>query len=237
MDAPGDVQVWEVDLRDLPWAVCQALLSPAERARAEAMATSVLQRRTGAARALLRCVLGRYLGLRPLDVIFTVEAHGKPRLHACHGSTLQFNLSHCEDRALIAISAHAAVGIDIERLRELPDWRELGRLVFSNRDQDHLQRLPAEAGWRAFIELWTRKEAVLKATGEGLISPSLLRLDVYAEDSSPRPIVCSDAENWWTMCRLTVGGEYAACLAVQGHLGRLQRFESSTNMLEDLIGA
>jgi 4'-phosphopantetheinyl transferase len=124
-----------------------------------------------AGRAILRMLLGRYLGRDPASLVFVLGAHGKPRLRDDDGdgaADLQFNLSHADSMALYAIGRGAAVGVDVERVRDIPDWSGIAGDFFGPRERARLQRLTADRRRLAFLRAWTRREALLKASGDGL---------------------------------------------------------------------
>jgi 4'-phosphopantetheinyl transferase len=100
---------------------------------------------------------------------FDYGPQGKPCLSpALTQHHLEFNLSHSEDLALIAIARGAAVGVDLERIRPLPDAGELAARFFSERENELIQSLSEDLRPAAFLRIWTRKEACLKASGEGI---------------------------------------------------------------------
>jgi 4'-phosphopantetheinyl transferase len=164
------LEVWVADLEvppdELP--ALAALLDDGERARAERLRFEDLRRRFVASHAMVRLVLrGRVGG----DVRFVVGEHGKPALA---GEGVHFNLSHAGERALLAISDQP-VGVDVERLRALSNLDAMAQRVMSPAELRTYQE--AADPTRCFFDLWVRKEAVLKATGEG-ISRELRALDV-----------------------------------------------------------
>jgi 4'-phosphopantetheinyl transferase len=106
--------------------------------------------------------------VRPGQIRFAYNAFGKPELSPEFGSRLRFNLSHSADLALIAITTDAGIGVDLEYVRPQPDYAEIARSVFSAAEVDELSRLPSHLYPHAFLSCWTRKEAYLKARGEGL---------------------------------------------------------------------
>ena len=138
------------------------LLSPSELARAEGMATEGLRRRYVVAHGSLRQRLASVLGDDdPASIPIEVGEHGKP--FVVDGP--EFNLSDSGDLALIAISDGPPVGIDVERVREVEHER-LARRFFSVLECAALESCPDPAV--AFFTIWTRKEAVVKATGRGI---------------------------------------------------------------------
>jgi 4'-phosphopantetheinyl transferase len=145
------------------------LLSPDERERASRFHFNRDRDRYVAARGRLRLLLGAYAGLAPADLRFAYGAHGKPTLETSPAAArLRFNLSHSGDLAVYAVALGRDVGIDVERLRPVPEMEDIVRRWFPEEDR---RRYAAGAGGdrvRAFFAAWTRREALVKARGEGL---------------------------------------------------------------------
>ncbi|HMN78584.1 MAG TPA: 4'-phosphopantetheinyl transferase superfamily protein [Burkholderiaceae bacterium] len=170
--APGDVGIWLVDLLASP-AVPLACLDKAERQRLEAFVHDRERRRFAVTRAALRHLLARRLGCAPAAVDLRIGAHGKPRL-ADESHHLAFNVTHSEDTALIAIGWVGMIGVDLERVRPIDDAVFEG--IFDPGELTETAALPPERRRAALLTGWTRKEAVLKALGTGLIDdPSVVR--------------------------------------------------------------
>jgi len=119
----------------------------------------------------------------------------------CGDGRLQFNLSHTHGLSLIALTSGRAVGVDIEQIRPIPDFASMAGQAFARQEIEALAGLPEEQHLRAFFACWTRKEAYLKALGDGLSRP----LDSFAVSVAPdEPArllwVAGDAEEasrWW----------------------------------------
>src|SRR5262245_42688899 len=166
MEGDGQVHVWIVRLTEA--LADQRLLDPVELERAGRFHFPIHRRRFIAGRAALRRILGWWMGTSPRGVEFEYGEEGKPFVS---GDTVhQFNISHSEDLAAIALSSATPVGVDIERVRMLSDLGELSRIVFNEREHAQLQRTQALMEPRSFFLGWTRKEACLKAIGLGLRS-------------------------------------------------------------------
>lgn len=143
-------------------------LSDAERARASRFLRVQDARRSATTRAALRDALGAQLGIAPRALCLCVDAAGRPALAPAHCSTLDFNVSHAGDHALIAWSATCRVGVDIEQCTRALDWRALSREVCAADEAAYLGALPGDQGARVFMQVWTAKEALLKALGTGI---------------------------------------------------------------------
>lgn len=167
-----ELHVWQVPLDDeLARARdCLDVIDSVERERAERFAFPHLQRRYLAAHAALRGVLGHVLGQAPCRIELGIDANGKPRL-AQSGLPLFFNLSHSGDMALVALSAQASVGVDIEQCRPVPQLLALVERYFSRIEQEAFWGLGEPQRLPGFYRWWTCKEACLKAKGLGLRYP------------------------------------------------------------------
>jgi 4'-phosphopantetheinyl transferase len=127
-------------------------------------------------RGWLRTVLARYLDQQPGELRFEYNQNGKPSLRGGDPS-FHFNLAHCDDLAVLAVTRAAEVGVDVERVRPLKDADDIADRFFSRTESAGLKALAPAEKPSAFFNLWTRKEAWLKATGEGL-SDSLNQVEV-----------------------------------------------------------
>ena len=124
--------------------------------------------RTEQHRAPLHALLAAYLGIEPQQLNLVDDAYGRPALGADHGQALGFNWSHSGPHALVALGRHIVPGVDVEQQRARPRALEIARRFFSSEEADALAALPSDQRSVAFLDLWTAKEAVLKALGRGL---------------------------------------------------------------------
>jgi 4'-phosphopantetheinyl transferase len=161
------VHIWPVRLEAAEEVVTALgrLLSPDEGERARRFYFDHLRRRYVIARAVLRLLLARYLETSPERIRFRYGKRGKPAVDA---GDLQFNLSHSESMALLAVTRKCEVGIDLEELRPVPDCLDLAERLFCREEAAELRSLPATDREKAFLVCWTRKEAYVKAVGDGL---------------------------------------------------------------------
>jgi len=179
----SDVHVWslQLDLGPTTMGRLERLLSPEETSRAGRFAFDLHRRRYVAAHGLLRVVLADRLGTTPEKVALESASGGKPRLRT---GRARFNLSHAGPVGLVAVSAEREVGIDVEEIREIANLDDLAEACFSPAESAALAAVPAPDRLRAFFTGWTRKEAFLKATGEGLSRP-LASFDVTMTPGEP----------------------------------------------------
>jgi 4'-phosphopantetheinyl transferase len=218
----GDVHVWRASLAAAPPAL-EATLAADERARADRLRLPADRARFVAARGILRAALARYLGRDPAALRFVYGDHGKPALaEPDAASGLQFNLSHADDIALVAVARGRAVGIDVERVRPLPDLDAVAALMFSPAERDLLAAAPPARRHQLFFTIWTHKEAYLKGTGEGIGRPPAVCTIVFGAErtTAADPTWPADAP-LWTLRSLDAGAGFAAALAIAGADWRL----------------
>ena len=166
------VDVWRAEL-DLPEGAAEsALRTLSEPERAHAARQRAGASRWVAARAALRGVLARYLGVPPVRVEFVTGADGKPRLAPGPGADLRFNLSHSGGLALIAVRLGREVGVDLEELRDGVDGDAVAREFLDEPERARLEALSAAGRPHAFFSAWVRREAMAKASGRGIASPA-----------------------------------------------------------------
>jgi 4'-phosphopantetheinyl transferase len=220
--------VWttRLDLDPARRAALAATLSSDEWERASRFRFETHRHRFVSGRGILRGVLAYYVGVEPENLRFLQGAHGKPELAPEFAlSRIHFNLSHSEDLALIAVTRNARVGVDVERTRPLEDAGELVARFFSARENAAFQSLPPEIKPTAFYNLWTRKEAWLKATGEG-IGHLLNRVEVTFLPDEPARLLRLPAEysksGPWSLRATRPAAGFAAALAVNSILSRVE---------------
>ncbi len=220
--AEGEVHVWRVCLRRDEAALRELLetLSPDERERGDRFHFRRDREHFIAARGALRAILGRYVGVAPGLLRFSYDGYGKPALSgAPGGDALRFNLSHSNGLALYAVTRGREVGIDLEFVREDFAGFDIAERFFSTREVSALRALPPAARASAFFDCWTRKEAYIKALGEGLSHP-LHAFTVSLTPGEPAALLYTDDDPQeaarWSLVELLPGEGYRAALAVEG---------------------
>jgi len=214
----GEMHVWRIDL-DIPddhWQALMTLLAADELAKAERFHFAKHRRRTIVSHAALRILLGRYLSRPPLGIDFSYNAHGKPRL-AGEDQRIRFNLSHTEEIMLVAIVLDTEVGIDIEAVTRHVDYMGVGQRWFSALESRTLQSLPEDERVDAFFRAWCRKEAYIKARGEGMSHP-LQRFSVALDKHEPRLVEHLDDSretSRWTFLDIDVAEKYRATVVAE----------------------
>lgn len=159
-----------VSLGGKPSVMDETLLDDTEWGRARRFIRRTDCHRFILAHAGLRLFLACCLGAEPAAVRYDRGVSGKPRLEAGF-APLEFNLSHSEELALLAVARQRAVGVDVEHLRDVPEALGIADAYFSLPEREKLQSLPPSERREAFLRCWTRKEALTKASGEGLGTP------------------------------------------------------------------
>ena len=194
-----------------------SLLSESEKLKADRFKFPQHQRRYQAVHGILRMILARYLSLDPTQINFTHSDRGKPYLtDDCNPLNLQFNLSHSENMAILGINRDRPIGVDLEKIRPMENAEQLAERFFCASEYALLtQAIPAERD-KLFFQLWTAKEAYLKATGEG-ISGGLNQIEIalnplrfinlpnwYLQSFEFNP---DDDHNYWAAIALETRGE------------------------------
>jgi len=205
---------------DAPAGIIAALwqlLSRDEQERAEKFRFSEHRQHYIVARGNLRRLLAERLRIAPRAVEFVENNYGKPKLAPVHGSAdLDFNLSHSGALALYAFTSGRAVGVDVELIREIPDIDDLAERFFSPTEIASLKAFPVAQRSSAFLACWTRKEAFIKALGQGLSCP-LDAFDVTIDPDAPARITRIKASIErvanWTMQAFAPSPCYIAAVA------------------------
>ena len=175
----NEIHFWsaQIDGSDEEVAQLTQVLSTEEIDRAERYHFEKHKRRFIVSRGILRTLLSTYLQRPPHQIEFRYGPKGKPYLaDPLAESAVQFNLSHSENLAAYVVSFDVEVGVDIEVIRPIRDALSIARRFFAPAEFAELQALPQSEQSEAFFACWTRKEAFIKATGDGLSR----RLDQFA---------------------------------------------------------
>lgn len=224
----GDVHVWRVDLSAAAAYATEleCVLSSDERARAARYPLVGNRHRFVVSRAVLRCILSQYAEVAPEQLLFHYGPHGKPAL-ANKGpiAGIGFNMSHSGDMALYAVAFGRAVGIDVEHQRPRENLMRIAERFFSIEECEALHALPEEARANAFYRCWTRKEAYVKARGDGIaagLDTFSVSIDEVARmlrsDEGPAEVAR------WTMAGISLGNGYVGALCIEGDEAAVSHF-------------
>ena len=218
-----EVHVWRASLQTTAARMDELYLTLAadERERAGRFHFRADRDHFVVARGSLRAILGRYLGIGPSQVRFRHGPYGKPELAGEDRiSSIRFSVSHSSDLALYAVARGREVGVDLECIRPDLAGGEIAERFFSPLEVAALRALPDEQQPQAFFNCWTRKEAYVKARGEGLSLP-LDRFHVSLVPGEPAALLSDEgdpqATEDWELQNLETGPCYAAALAVEGY--------------------
>ena len=223
MPRPDRVEVWAIPL-DVPpecLAASWQPLSEDERERAQRFHHDRHRRRYVVARSALRQLLGRCLDEDPQQIEFCYGLRGKPALDPRWiASSLEFNLTHSGELALVALTVQRPLGVDVERVQGVRDYQGLAERFFAMEENQLLASLPTDARVAAFFRCWTRKEAILKATGSGLATP-LDQVAVTIAEGDPPRVLRADFHpaDRWKLAHLEPATGYVGAVALQGELG------------------
>jgi 4'-phosphopantetheinyl transferase len=228
-----EVHVWRIGLTQ-PHEVIQRyrkLMAANEIERADRFYFDKDRNRFTVARGVLRQLLGTYLNLDPRDVSFVYGPQGKPDLAEPHSTSgIRFNLSHSGEIALLALSLNRDLGVDVEQIRVDFATGEIATRFFSPEECLKLEAVPADQTADAFFNCWTRKEAYIKARGEGLFIP----LDSFEVTLAPGEEAAllqvkagDDSFSRWHFHALHPGAGYKGALAVEGNDHELRLWEWS----------
>ena len=220
----GQVHLWRVDL-DVPdpkFGCVRRTLSEEEILRSERFRFPELQRRFAAGRGALRVILAGYLCVEPERVKFGYTTHGKPFL-LNSPADIQFNISHSHGFMVAAVCLNSPIGVDIEKKDPRFRAMEIAERFFCDGEKEQIAGLDAGARLEAFFQIWTAKEAVLKATARGLaleltkLEVALSPLRVVALEGAKK--ICN--ENWHLVA-LQPAEEYCGTLALAGVPARIE---------------
>ncbi len=213
------VHVWKIALdRPERVPVLEMLLSSDEVERAQRFHFERDRRRFVVARGTVRLILGHYLGVPAAAVKFAYGPQGKPAL-ATPCDKIEINISHSHELALLALTRRRHLGVDVEHIREDLDWLPLTERFFAPVEVRQLQALPERERRVGFYRCWTRKEAYLKARGDGL----LLALDSFSvsvgdsEKVTLKTLDDPEEAVRWSLMNLPLMRAYVAALAVSDH--------------------
>jgi 4'-phosphopantetheinyl transferase len=223
----NEIHVWHAKLDDHQAERFRPLLAKDETARADRFHFAKDRNHFAVGRGLLRMLLAGYLAADPSELRFDYAEKGKPSLESGQANAINFNLAHSHGVALFAFSAGREIGVDVELIRNDVECEEIAERFFSPREIDELKRVSIEQRRQAFFNCWTRKEAYIKARGEGL-SMALDQFDVSLAPGEEAALLRNHQEpddvGRWSIQSLSAPDGYVAALAVEGHGCQVKTF-------------
>jgi 4'-phosphopantetheinyl transferase len=241
--ADGEVHVWAFPIQGTDGALYkfQEVLAQSELERAGRFRFERDRSRFVTGRAQLRHILSSYLQVEPGEIAFSYGSKGKPLLQSTGAlSGLMFNLAHSQDLAVLAITRTQAVGVDIEKIRSMPNADDLVSRFFSSAEAATFRHLPDSVRAAAFFNLWTRKEAWLKATGEG-IGGGLDQVEVSFLPGEPARFLTLGQANAraadWGLYEITPAAGFTGAVAVPATQAKIECWRwTKTPSSETAIG-
>ncbi|MEP6743620.1 MAG: 4'-phosphopantetheinyl transferase superfamily protein [bacterium] len=222
-----EVHLWQAALDDRPADIFESFLSPDELTRAHRFHFIKDRNHFVVARGLLRNLLAAYHGVNSSELRFSYGAKGKPFLLLDTRTQINFNVSHSAGRAAFVFSRGRELGIDLEYVKDDFDDELIANRFFSRAEVLALRTVPAELRKQAFFNCWTRKEAYIKARGEGLSMP-LDQFDVSLSPLEPVALLKNYREerevSRWSMQAVPAPQGYVGALVVEGHDWKLKSF-------------
>lgn len=222
-----DVHVWTLGATASEAAAARfdPILASDERERAMRFRFDHLRHSYIVTRGVLRCLLARYANLHPSEMRFAYGSKGKPALALAAG--IEFNATHSHGSALFAFARGCSVGVDLEAVRPIAGAQDIADRFFCPEEAAEIRSLPPSERERAFFRCWTRKEAYIKAIGDGL-SAALDGFRVTLRPGDPARLlhIAQDtgAAQAWTLDDLTPAADFAAALAYRDRRRPLSSF-------------
>jgi 4'-phosphopantetheinyl transferase len=229
----NEIHIWRARLEadEQEYTRLKSLLNEEESSRANRFVFPHDRQHFTIARGTLRDLLGKYLHCLPEEIKFQTSEYGKPSL--ADRSGVRFNLSHSYDLAVYVFSVGRELGIDLEKIRSEFATGEIADRYFSANERRELRALPEEQRTEAFFLCWTRKEAYVKALGDGLQMP-LDTFDVSLTPGALATLRSSDSHRW-SIRSFLPGLGYAASVVVEGQLPSIRFFRSGFDTKDVLM--
>lgn len=217
----GKVYLWQIDLDAIPGDAAFECLDDHEQRRANLRRSPRDRHRFIATHVALRMILANLLGTYPSNIAFEETEHRKPLLaHHMNPERWQFNVARSGASAVIAVTKEQRIGIDLELAAQTYDELRDAAQGFTNEEKSQLNMLPIEEAARAFYRCWTRKEAVLKAIGIGILEGmNSFKVDLHTgATQTVRTFSSSGEPEKWTVIGLDdleADAPYSSALAIE----------------------
>jgi len=220
------VDLWRLRLNppEQKRELLRSILNAEEITRADRFHFERDRRRFIAARAQLRLILGKYLAQDPQAITFSYGERGKPHV----AESVEFNISHSEELAIVAVAHERSLGVDVEAIRTMEDIEGISRRFFSARENAALLNIPLDEQSEAFFRCWTLKEAYIKAIGDGLAYPTESfdvafgrgeRAELLRVEGKP------DEASRWKLLQFSPAPNFIGAVAVEGHDWEMRQFD------------
>jgi 4'-phosphopantetheinyl transferase len=236
-----DIHVWyaALDVSSYQFEILSKLLSKDEWLRAERFHFEQDRNHFIVCRGILRSILGTYLGSEPGQLQFCYGENGKPALFGrTDYKMIRFNLSHSGGLAMYAFAMQREIGIDIEEVRNISDMAQIAKSNFSVNEYNVLCTLTENKFIEAFYNCWTRKEAFIKAAGDGLSMP-LDSFDVSLVPGEPARLISIQGDyakaEHWSLQALSPGSDFIGALAVEGKYRQIAYWRWDTKRIREII--
>jgi len=231
--AQGEVQVWCARVNEAAVAAAVGLLNEEERARMERMRLGIARHEFVVGRALLRVLAGAATACGPREVTIGLGAHGKPRVEG-----VEFSVAHSHGLVVVALCREAAVGVDVEWVEREIEALEIARSTFAPGEVKRIELAAAGAERaRAFFAVWARKEAMVKAHGQGLTIPLESFEAPESEDEQAVELVVKGEARRMFVRGLDVGEGFIGALAAGVEGLKLQKVELDGEALKKILTA
>lgn len=231
--APGEIQVWCARVNEAAVASAIGLLNENERARMERMRLGIARHEFVVGRAMLRILAGAATACGPREVTIGVSEHGKPRVEG-----VEFSVAHSHGLVALALCREAAVGVDVEWMAREIEALEIAQSTFAPGEVKRIEQAAEGAERaRAFFAVWTRKEAMVKAHGQGMTIP-LESFEAPEGDTEQAVELSVKGETRVFYVRgLDVGEGFAGALAVGVEGMKVRKMELSGEALVKMLSA
>jgi 4'-phosphopantetheinyl transferase len=217
---PGEIHIWSTTIDErYGMLLAQSFLSVNEKKNAARFAYDIDTYLFSIRHNLLRLILGNYLNCDPAKIKFNSNHYQKP--HIAHPNTfIQFNISVSSNRFVAAFCQQHTIGVDIELIRQIDEMPQLINDYFTKEEREWVTSHPEKMRTSAFFQIWSRKEALVKAIGKGL-NIELNKIDILAEET----IVNGDS--FWHLNTLNLFDDCIGAVAINNSNIKLSFYNTS----------
>jgi len=215
------IDIWQIDL-DRPTTDKRSLLLSLDKEETERYQKrqNKLQSSYLLSHAACRQILAHYLKLTATEITYKKNQHGKPLLD--HKTPLNFNMSHSRDKAIVAVTSHSTIGVDIEFSDKNTGWQKIVPRYFHPDEINYLFAQPKDLQKQTFFQIWTRKEAFIKAIGTGFAT-ALASFSVIDEKISDQAAPSSNSNNWYRQ-DLEINSPYIASVVQNTQIKKIRYY-------------